>query len=65
MKASEFRSMTNAELAGKLDDAYQELFNLRFQRVAGQVSNTARYSEVRKDIARVKTILRERELAEE
>ncbi len=65
MSASEFRSMTNAEIAGKLDDAYQELFNLRFQRTSGQLSNTARFSEVRKEIARMKTILRERELAEE
>lgn len=65
MNASDFRNMTNAELAGKLDDAYQELFNLRFQRASGQLSNTARYGEVRKDIARMKTILRERELAEE
>ena len=65
MNASDFRNMTNAELAGKLDDADQELFNLRFQRASGQLSNTARYSEVRKDIARMKTILRERELAEE
>ncbi len=65
MNASEFRSMTNAEIAGKLDDAYQELFNLRFQRTSGQLSNTARFSEVRKEIARMKTILRERELAEE
>jgi large subunit ribosomal protein L29 len=47
-------------LAGKLDDAYQELFNLRFQRASGQLSNTARYSEVRKDIARMKTVLTER-----
>jgi large subunit ribosomal protein L29 len=65
MNASDFRNMTNAELAGKLDDAYQELFNLRFQRASGQLSNTARYGEVRKNIARMKTILRERELAEE
>lgn len=65
MSASEFRSMTNAEIAGKLDGAYQELFNLRFQRTSGQLSNTARFSEVRKEIARMKTILRERELAEE
>ena len=65
MSASEFRSMTNAEIAGKLDDASQELFNLRFQRTSGQLSNTARFSAVRKEIARMKTVLRERELAEE
>ncbi len=64
MKAKELRSMTNADLAQKLDDSYQELFNLRFQRAAGKLTNTARLNLVRKDIARVKTILRERELAE-
>lgn len=63
MKVSEVRSMNNAELGKQLDDSYQELFNLRFQRVAGQVSNTARFGEVRKQIARIKTVLRQRELA--
>lgn len=64
MKASEIRSMTNAEMANQLDDMHQELFNLRFQRTTGQISNTARFNQVRKDIARIQTILRERELAE-
>lgn len=64
MRASELRSMTNSELANRLDDYYQELFNLRFQKSMGQLSNTARSSQVRKDIARIKTILREREDAE-
>ena len=63
MKANEIRSLSNAELGKHLDDSYQELFNLRFQRVAGQVTNTARFREVRRQIARIKTILRERELA--
>lgn len=63
MKANEIRSSSNAELGKQLDDSYQELFNLRFQRVAGQVTNTARFREVRRQIARIKTILRERELA--
>jgi large subunit ribosomal protein L29 len=63
MKAQELRSMTNADVAGKLDDAYQEMFNLRFQRATGKLTNTARINQVRKDIARMKTILRERELA--
>jgi large subunit ribosomal protein L29 len=62
-KPSELRSLTVAELANRLDDAHQELFNLRFQAVQGQVKNTARTSEVRRDIARIKTILREREIA--
>jgi large subunit ribosomal protein L29 len=63
MTATELRSQNNAELARKLDDAYQELFNLRFQRATGKLSNTARFQEVRRDIARIKTILRQRELA--
>jgi large subunit ribosomal protein L29 len=63
MIASELREKTDAEMQGDLDDAYQELFNLRFQKTSGQLSNTARISEVRRDIARIKTVLRERELA--
>ena len=63
MTAAELRSQNNAELARKLDDAYQELFNLRFQRATGKLSNTARVQVVKRDIARIKTILRERELA--
>lgn len=65
MNATELRSQNNAELARKLDDAYQELFNLRFQRATGKLANTARFGEVKRDIARIKTILRERELAGE
>jgi large subunit ribosomal protein L29 len=64
MNAKEVRSMTNAEMANKLDDMYQELFNLRFQAVTGKLTNTARFRAVRKDVARIKTVLRERELAE-
>lgn len=63
MKASEFRSKTDGELETELDDAYQELFNLRFQKTTGQLVNTARVREVRQNIARIKTVLRERELA--
>lgn len=63
MKASELRTKTDGELESQLDDAYQELFNLRFQRTTGQLANTARMGQVRKDIARIKTVLRERELA--
>ena len=65
MKSHEIRSLTNGELANKLDDAHQELFNLRFQVASGQLKNTARRREVRRDIARIMTILRERELAVE
>jgi large subunit ribosomal protein L29 len=63
MKTQEFRVMNNADLAHKLDESYQELFNLRFQRATGKLTNTARMHTVRKEIARMKTILRERELA--
>jgi large subunit ribosomal protein L29 len=64
MKASEMRTIGNAELASKLDDQYQEMFNLRFQRATGKLTNTARIGQVRKEIARIKTILRQRELAD-
>jgi large subunit ribosomal protein L29 len=63
MKASEIRAMTDEEIARKLDETYQELFNLRFQLATGQLRNTARLSQVKRDIARLRTILRERELA--
>jgi large subunit ribosomal protein L29 len=62
MSTQELHSSTNADLANKLDDAYQEMFNLRFQKATGKLTNTARVKAVRKDIARMKTILREREL---
>ncbi|NLJ25606.1 MAG: 50S ribosomal protein L29 [Firmicutes bacterium] len=62
MKAEEIRAMTSEELGRKLDDLKGELFNLRFQMVTAQLDNPMRIREVRRDIARVKTILREREL---
>ena len=65
MKAHELRPLTASELYSRLDEGYQELFNLRFQRATGQMANTARKGQVRRDIARVKTILRERELMAE
>ena len=63
MDVSELRSKNDAELASQLDDSYQELFNLRFQRATGKLTNTARIREVKRQIARIKTIQRERELA--
>ncbi|HRJ40232.1 MAG: 50S ribosomal protein L29 [Caldilineaceae bacterium] len=65
MKAHELRVLGLGELAAKLDDGYQELFNLRFQRASGRLTNSARPGQVRREIARIKTILRERELAAE
>lgn len=63
MQAREMSSMTTPELEGKLDDAYKELFNLRFQRAQGQLSDQNSIKRVRHDIARIKTVLRQRELA--
>ncbi len=62
MKASKLHEMTTEELAQELEEMEQEQFNLRFQRSSGQLDNTSRIKEVRRDIARVHTILREREL---
>jgi len=62
MKASEIKNMTTAEIEQKVNSLKEELFNLRFQLATGQLENTARISEVRKMIARAKTVLREREL---
>jgi large subunit ribosomal protein L29 len=63
MKAKEIRQMSEQELNSKLLDLKSELFNLRFQLATGQLDNPLRISSVRKDIARVKTIVRERELS--
>jgi len=63
MKASELQSLSELELNNKLNDSHQELFNLRFQRASGQLKNTARVREVRRQIARIKTLLHQRELA--
>ncbi|MBT3319199.1 MAG: 50S ribosomal protein L29 [Clostridia bacterium] len=62
MKASKLQEMTNDELMGKLTDLKQELFNLRFQNATGQLGNVMVVDSTKKDIARVKTVLREREL---
>ncbi len=62
MKAKEIRQMSGNELDGRLLELKTELFNLRFQLATGQLDNPLRIKSVRKDIARVKTILKEREL---
>ncbi|MBZ2175242.1 50S ribosomal protein L29 [Schnuerera sp. xch1] len=62
MKAKEIRQMTDQELNTKLLDFKNELFNLRFQLATGQLDNPMRIKTVRKNIARIKTIIREREL---
>lgn len=64
MKAKELRNLKSEELIVKLNDFKSELFSLRFQLATGQLENTARIKMVKKDIARVKTILAERKLNE-
>ncbi len=64
MKSKEFKDMTNDELATKLQELKTEHFNLRFSHATGQLSNPMMLNTVKKDIARVLTILRERELKE-
>lgn len=63
--ASELRNLDDEALREQLQGCYEELFNLRFQKVTGSVNNTARPRQVKKDVARIKTILRERALAQE
>lgn len=65
MKASELRQYSVQELEAKLKDLKGELFNLRFQLATGQLDNIMRIRQVRKDIARVKTVMRELEMAGE
>jgi len=65
MKAKELVELSTEELLEKEADFRQELFNLRFQLATGQLENTARIKTVRKNIARVKTVLRQAELAQE
>ncbi len=63
MKAKEVRDMNTAELTVKLDDLKKDLFNLRLQHATNQLDNPIKIAEVKRDIARVKTIIREREMA--
>ncbi len=65
MKAAQVREMNKADLEKKLSELKAELFNLRFQHAINQLENPMRLSEVKKDIARVKTALRELELKAE
>lgn len=64
MKANEFRQLSTQELGSKLAELKSELFNLRFQLATGQLDNPMRIKSVRKDIARVKTIIRQEEIKE-
>ena len=62
MKASEIRELSNAELNEKLTALKAELFNLRFQHAINQLDNPMRIKAVKKDIARIKTVMRQMEL---
>ena len=62
MKAFDLRELTMVELQEKLDEAKAELFNLRFQMATNQLDNSSRLREVRRDIARIKTVMRAQEI---
>jgi large subunit ribosomal protein L29 len=62
VKAREAHQLSTDELGDKLRESYQELFNLRFQKANRELTNFSRIGQVKKDIARFKTVLREREL---
>lgn len=63
MKATEIRELSNSDLENQIKTLKEELFNLRFQQATGQLQNSARMREIRKTIARIKTIMAERELS--
>jgi large subunit ribosomal protein L29 len=63
MKAFDLRGLDASELLMKLDEAKEELFNLRFQMATNQLDNTARLREVRREVARISTVIREQEIA--
>lgn len=64
MKASEIRALSAEELAAKLGDLKKDLFNLRLQLATNQLENTNKITEVKRDIARVNTVIREKQLAD-
>jgi len=64
MKAADIRTMSDAEIEEQLTESRHELLNLRFQTITGQITDTSRFRVIRKDIARLETILRERQLVE-
>ncbi len=62
-RSAELRELNDTELEHRLGEAKEELFNLRFQNATGQLDNIARIPQVRRDVARIETLLREREIA--
>ena len=65
MKVKEIRELTTEQIVAKIKESKEELFNLRFQQATGNLEKPSRIRELRHDVARCKTVLRERELAEE
>ena len=65
MKASEIKDLSMEEMVRKLDDLKEELFNLRFQHETGQLENPQKMKQTKRDIARVKTVIRQSELNKE
>jgi large subunit ribosomal protein L29 len=65
MQAREVRTLSTQEIESRLDEAYQSLFRLRFDWASGQLEDNNRIRAVKRDIARLKTVLREREIATE
>ena len=65
MKIKDLRELSNKELEGKIIESKKELFNLRMKQSTGTLEKTSKIKELRKDVARMKTIMRERELNEE
>ena len=64
-KTAELRELPDEELVARIESAKEELFNLRFQLATGQLDNTARLKELKRDVARAATLLREREIERE
>ena len=65
MKVKEIRDLTTEQIVAKIKETKEELFNLRFQQATGNLEKPSRIRELRHDVARLKTVLRERELKEE
>ncbi len=64
MTNQEIRKLSNEEIIAKIDESKEELFNLKFSQATGNLEKPSRINELRKQVARMKTILRERELSE-
>ncbi len=65
MKTAEVRDLSDDQLVDELTKLKREQFNLRFQRATGQLENTTRFRQIRRDVARIKTIIRERQVSAE